>query len=69
MINQVVIYATDAKDMIERPTVEPTYSTVVGQKKLYAFLPIRPGAVGSRYASHWCDACMRAHGPGDGMTA
>ena len=26
-INHVVIFATDASDMIERPTVEPSYST------------------------------------------
>ena len=69
VINQVVIFATDAADMIERPTVEPTYSTIEGQKKAFSFKPIRPGVVGSRCASHWCDACMRAHGPGDGMTA
>jgi len=69
VINQVVIFATDAKDMIERPTVEPTYSTIQGQKKSFAYKPIRPGVVGSRCASHWCHACMHAHGPGDGMTA
>jgi len=25
--------------------------------------------VGSRCGSHWCDACMRVRGPGDGLTA
>ena len=49
--NQVVIFATDAEDMIERPTVEPTYSTIEGQKKSFAYKPIRPGVVGSRCAS------------------
>ena len=53
VINQVVIFATDASDMVERPTVEPTYSTIVGQKKSFAYMPIRPGVVASRRASHW----------------
>jgi hypothetical protein len=69
VINQVVVFASDAKDMVERPTVEPTYSTLVGQKKLYSYLPIRPGVMASRCGSHWCDACMRVRGPGVGMTA
>jgi hypothetical protein len=69
VINQVVIFATDAADMIERPTVEPTYSTIVGQKKSFAYMPIRPGVMASRCSSHWCEACMRARGPGNGMTA
>ena len=42
MINQVVVFASDAKDMVERPTVEPTYSTLVGQKKSYSYLPSSP---------------------------
>ena len=68
-IQQVVIFATDATDMTERPTVEPTYSTLVGQKKSFAYMPIRPSVMGSRCASHWCNACMRARKPGTGMTA
>ena len=42
VINQVVVFASDAKDMVERPTVEPTYSTLVGQKKSYSYLPSSP---------------------------
>ena len=67
-INHVVIFATDASDMVERPTVEPSYSSMVGQKKSFAFMAIRPSVVASRTGSHWCDACMRAR-PGDGLTA
>jgi hypothetical protein len=69
VINEVVIFATDAKDMVERPTVEPTYSTLVGQKKAYSYLPIRPGVMASRCSSHWCEACMRVRGPGAGLSA
>jgi hypothetical protein len=65
----VVIFATAAEDITERPTVEPTYSTLVGQKKSFAYFPLRPGVMASRCASHWCSACMRARGAGDGLTA
>jgi hypothetical protein len=41
---------------------------MVGQKKSFAFMAIRPSVVASRTGSHWCDACMRAR-PGDGLTA
>lgn len=67
-INRVVVHHLDVSE-IQRPAVEPKFGTLQGSTTRYAFVPLRPGVVGSRHVAGCCAACMRAYRPGLGMTA
>ena len=67
-IQKFVVFHLDVSEIL-RPDVEPKFSTLEGTASNFAFLPLRPDVVGSRHAGGWCDACMRAHAPGNGLTA
>ena len=67
-INQVVVYHIDAIE-IERPAVEPKFSTLSGGKSTYAYLMQRQGFVGTRPYGGWCEACQRGLGPNNGLSS
>ena len=67
-IDKMVVFHLDVSE-VPRPDVEPKFSTLQGSASNFAYLPLRPGVLGSRHAGGWCDACMRAHAPGNGLTA
>ena len=67
-IQQVVVFHLDVSE-IPRPVVVPKYSTLQGSTTRFAYLPIRPGVMGSRHVGGCCAACMRARSPGNGLSA
>ena len=67
-INQVVVYHLDASE-IQRPAVEPNYSTLQGGKSTYAYLMQSPGLLGARTYGGWCEACQRGRAPSSGLNS
>lgn len=67
-INQVVVFHLDVRK-INRPVVEPKFSTLQGSSSHFGYLVVRPGVIGARHTGGWCQKCMRARAPGSGLTA
>ena len=68
-INKVVVTFIEQAD-IPREVRASQYERLVGQKSSYGYIPLRTGIALARGGSCWCpDGCMRARGPGEGLTA
>ena len=66
-INEVLVSYTATAEIV-RPKPDHEYAAMPGIKKTFLFMPVRESVVLERKFSCWCSSCMRAGGPGEGLS-